>query len=193
MKKTIAILVSLCFLASMFGVVAYAVDTPYKDMTSIERFYLPEFQSEYINVGTNLEIDMSVYQGEGPFDFYGVRVLSVKKLYDQTDIGLQVFVYGVFWDINAHNDAYEVAEILEANENIDRVVTFSEYGNGDINKDSEVDQYDYILASRIYFGTYEASDVEMGYADMDDDGEITVYDYILIKRTYFGTYFPEND
>ena len=193
MKKTIAILVSLCFLVSMFGVVAYAVDTPYKDMTPNERYFLPEFQSEIIFVGTKIDLDLNAYRKNQKGDFYGVQIISIEKTHDATDIGIQLFAYRVVWDKTAHNDAYEVEEILESNADIFSVATFSLYGSGDVNKDGEVDQYDYILCSRLYFGTYEATDLEMGYADMEKDGEITVYDYILIKRCYFGTYSPVLD
>ena len=177
----------------MFGVVAYAVDTPYKDMTPDERKALPEFSDERIHLVTDIDLDLTEYQGEGPFDFYGAQIISIEKISDLTSVGINVFDYNVFWDRSAHKDALEVADILKEQEHISYMFTFSKYAVGDINSDDYVDQYDYILASRIYFGTYEASDVEMGYADRDNDGEITVYDYILIKRTYFGTYFPEND
>ena len=61
-------------------------------------------------------------------------------------------------------------------------------GNGDVNNDGVVNQYDYILVKRHYFGTRILSDGEMDNADVNKDGKVDQYDYILICRHYFGTY-----
>lgn len=59
---------------------------------------------------------------------------------------------------------------------------------GDINCDSKVDQYDYVLIMRDYFDTIELDDVQRTAADVNIDGIINQYDYILVKRYYFNTY-----
>ena len=59
---------------------------------------------------------------------------------------------------------------------------------GDINRDSKIDAYDYILCKRIYFDTYQPKMNELTLADVNSDGAVDMYDYILIKRHYFGTY-----
>ena len=59
---------------------------------------------------------------------------------------------------------------------------------GDVNADGAINQYDYILVKRHYFGTRLLSDSEIKPADVNGDGEVNQYDYILIKRHYFGTY-----
>ena len=61
-------------------------------------------------------------------------------------------------------------------------------GNGDVNGDGKVDQYDYILVKRHYFGTRTLTEAEMDSADVNKDGKVDQYDYILICRHYFGTY-----
>lgn len=61
---------------------------------------------------------------------------------------------------------------------------------GDVNGDQCVDQYDYIIAKRAYFGTYKMNSAEKSRADVDQNEIIDQYDYILIKRIYFGTYTP---
>ena len=58
---------------------------------------------------------------------------------------------------------------------------------GDVDGDGEITQYDYILAKRIYFGTYEPTEDELKRADVDGDGTVSVFDYIAIRRKYFGT------
>lgn len=60
---------------------------------------------------------------------------------------------------------------------------------GDFSADGVVNQYDYILAKRIYFGTYSLDYISSMVADIDGRGEegVTVYDYLLVKRHYFGT------
>ncbi len=59
---------------------------------------------------------------------------------------------------------------------------------GDINNDGDINQYDYILVKRHYFGTRYLTDDELARADVNSDGNVNQYDYILIKRHYFGTY-----
>lgn len=70
---------------------------------------------------------------------------------------------------------------------------FVNYGStsaklGDINKDSKVNQYDYILAKRIHFKNYTPTAEQKVLGDVDKDGDNDQYDYILIKRHHFGTY-----
>ncbi|MBE6682932.1 MAG: hypothetical protein E7595_02130 [Ruminococcaceae bacterium] len=59
---------------------------------------------------------------------------------------------------------------------------------GDVNQDGEIDQYDYLLVKRHYFGTRYLTEAEASLADVNADGAVNQYDYILIKRHYFGTY-----
>ncbi|MBR6562698.1 MAG: dockerin type I repeat-containing protein [Clostridia bacterium] len=59
---------------------------------------------------------------------------------------------------------------------------------GDVNFDGAINQYDYILVKRHYFGTRLLAEEEMQPADVNIDGEVNQYDYILIKRHYFGTF-----
>lgn len=69
--------------------------------------------------------------------------------------------------------------------------TFAEepqYLLGDANCDGTINQYDYILVKRHYFGTRYLTETEMLPADVNEDGTVNQYDYILIKRHYFGTF-----
>ncbi|MBR6563777.1 MAG: discoidin domain-containing protein, partial [Clostridia bacterium] len=61
-------------------------------------------------------------------------------------------------------------------------------GSGDVNNDGTINQYDYILVKRHYFGTRLLTDDEMSRADANADGTVNQFDYILICRHYFGTY-----
>ncbi len=67
-----------------------------------------------------------------------------------------------------------------------------EYTLGDVNADGAINQYDYILVKRHYFGTRTLSDAEMLPADVNTDEKVDQYDYILICRHYFGTYEIKN-
>ena len=58
---------------------------------------------------------------------------------------------------------------------------------GDVDGDGKITQYDYILAKRIFFGTYKPTEEEAKRADVDGDGKVSQYDYIAIKRKFFGT------
>ncbi|MBR6784382.1 MAG: dockerin type I repeat-containing protein, partial [Clostridia bacterium] len=64
----------------------------------------------------------------------------------------------------------------------------SAYLLGDVNSDGAINQYDYILVKRHYFGTRYLTDIEMLPADVNEDGKVDQYDYILICRHYFGTF-----
>ncbi len=59
---------------------------------------------------------------------------------------------------------------------------------GDVNDDGVIDQYDYILVKRYYFGTISLSPMQTLRADVNSDYVVDQYDYILISRHYFGTY-----
>lgn len=59
---------------------------------------------------------------------------------------------------------------------------------GDVNFDGAINQYDYILVKRHYFGTRLLTEEEMQPADVNIDSAVNQYDYILIKRHYFGTF-----
>ena len=59
---------------------------------------------------------------------------------------------------------------------------------GDANGDGVVDQYDYLMVRRYYFGTLDIADDDLAYADVNLDTVIDQYDYILLKRHYFGSY-----
>ena len=69
----------------------------------------------------------------------------------------------------------------------------TEYTLGDVNNDGAINQYDYILVKRHYFGTRILTDAEMKPADVNTDNKVDQYDYILICRHYFGTYVIKND
>ena len=59
---------------------------------------------------------------------------------------------------------------------------------GDVNNDGTIDQFDYLLVKRHYFGTRLLTDDELPRADVNVDGTIDQFDYILISRHYFGSY-----
>ena len=64
---------------------------------------------------------------------------------------------------------------------------------GDVNDDGAINQYDYILVKRHYFGTRTLSIAELERADVNYDGDVNQYDYILLCRHYFGTYTIQQD
>ena len=64
---------------------------------------------------------------------------------------------------------------------------------GDVNGNGVIDARDYLLAKRIYMGTYTPTAEELKRCDIDGDGKVTARDYLLIKRAYFGTYKPKGE
>ncbi len=59
---------------------------------------------------------------------------------------------------------------------------------GDVDGDGDIDQFDYLLVKRAYFGTYALDEDAQARADVDRSGEVDQMDYLCIKRAYFGTY-----
>ena len=190
MKRLLVMIISISLLLSMLLMSVSAFDTPYKELSRRERAELPEFQSFGVYLTTNIPLDITEYEGEGPFDLNGVEVKAVEFGSDATDFGIELYSYIVLVDEARYDSVYEAKEIWVENECVVAVATFSTYGNGDINANGEHDQYDYILSKRIYFETYAATALELGHADIDNDGEITARDYILSKGAYFGTMNP---
>lgn len=59
---------------------------------------------------------------------------------------------------------------------------------GDVNGDSNIDKFDYVLVKRSIVGNVELGDLESFASDVNKNGEADKYDYILIKRSILGTY-----
>ncbi|MBQ1205815.1 MAG: dockerin type I repeat-containing protein [Clostridia bacterium] len=59
---------------------------------------------------------------------------------------------------------------------------------GDVNKNGEVEKYDYIAVKRAVMKTLELDEQQVIAADVNKNGEVEKYDYILIKRHVMGTY-----
>ena len=62
----------------------------------------------------------------------------------------------------------------------------TDFGNGDINGDDEIDAADYILVKRHIIGNKPLGDDKVKRADINGDGEVDAADYILIKRHIIG-------
>lgn len=59
---------------------------------------------------------------------------------------------------------------------------------GDADGDSEISITDYILAKRIYFGTYNPTQRQISALALSNGEGVTMTDYIMLKRHYFGTF-----
>ena len=62
---------------------------------------------------------------------------------------------------------------------------------GDVNGNGEIDAGDYLMAKRIFLGTFEASGEQADRGDIDRNGRIDASDYLKIKRHFLGTYVIE--
>ena len=131
MKRLFVTIISISLSLSILLMSVSAFDTPYKELSRRERAELPEFQSFEVSLSTNIPLDITEYEGEGPFDLNGVRVKSVEFSFDATDIGIELYDYKVLVDEASYNSVYEAKEIWVENESVIGVVTFSTYGNGD--------------------------------------------------------------
>ena len=59
---------------------------------------------------------------------------------------------------------------------------------GDVNGDGKVDTKDYVIAKRIFLGTYNPTPEELARCDINGDGKFTATDYVMLKRMVLGTY-----
>lgn len=158
--------------------------SPYIGMTREELEVLHLFAPDEFTVYLDYELDLSEFEGEGKHYLYGVCVDTVSAIDTEED---SVFGYRIKLGEQDMPNCIAIW-VLECNKNVVAVEHESVYGNGDINSDNSIDQYDYILAKRMYLETYYPTDLELGNADVNCDSIIDVYDYILICRHYFGTY-----
>lgn len=62
------------------------------------------------------------------------------------------------------------------------------YMLGDVNRNGEIDKYDYILVKRAVMKTIKLNAEQLLAADVNKDGDVEKYDYILIKRHVMKTY-----
>ena len=137
----------------------------------------PNWMKVYLsNDGENFgeAIDVNMPEAEKNVGFYATATVNRAARYVRVEVSLNG-TFAFFNEIEVHGDKngidYE-----------------PEYTLGDVNDDGKVDQYDYILVKRHYFGTRVLSDAETKPADVNKDGKVDQYDYILICRHYFGTY-----
>ena len=59
---------------------------------------------------------------------------------------------------------------------------------GDVNKNGEIEKYDYIAVKRAVMGTLELDETQQKAADVNSKDGVEKYDYILIKRHVMGTF-----
>ena len=128
------------------------------------------------NDGTNFgeAIDVTMPETEKNVGFYATAAVNQSARYVRVEISLN----GTFAFLNE----------IEVHGDKNGTPVQPEYTLGDVNADGAINQYDYILVKRHYFGTRILSDAEMLPADVNEDNKVDQYDYILICRHYFGTY-----
>ncbi len=59
---------------------------------------------------------------------------------------------------------------------------------GDVNGDGKINSLDYLMAKRIFLGTYEPTAEQFWAADVDGDGFVGARDYLEIKRHALGSH-----
>lgn len=164
----------------------YPENSPYIGKTPEELENIHLLAPDEFTVYLKYELDLTEFEGEGKHYLFGVCIDTVSAI--ESDNGAYGYAIKLGKQMMTNSDAIWV---FECNDDVVSVDYKSDYGNGDINADGEVDPYDYILAKRMYFKTYLPYDEELGYADVNRDGNVDEYDYILIKRIHFGTYVIE--
>ncbi|MBR5278420.1 MAG: N-acetylmuramoyl-L-alanine amidase [Clostridia bacterium] len=93
--------------------------------------------------------------------------------------------YATNWLLNQQNLA--MLAMLEADIIAQKYGLEKPFIKGDVNGNGKLDPRDYILAKRIYFGTYTPTEDELRRCDINGDGKVTARDYLLIKRAVLGS------
>ncbi len=177
--------------------------TPLEDYKENMRYYIDECKKigakVIVNVPTPVVDSIYLTRHEAaPFEPYG-GPNGLLSLYAQAAIEVAIEKNVVYVDLNARflktedytrffpdgvhpsDTGYKIyGETVNA--------VFERIWIGDLNDDGAVDQYDYILSRRHYFGTITLDEKMLVRADVNCDEKVDMYDYILICRHYFGTY-----
>ena len=127
------------------------------------------------------ELDMEQFGGEEKGKLFGVGIERIEKIASEDG-----FSYSI--TVDSALDSWIVKRAFECADGITSVKAFSKYGNGDVNKDGEVDKFDYIFVKRLCLGTVKGLISQLGSSDVNRDGTIDKFDYILVKRQVLGTY-----
>ena len=134
------------------------------------------FASNVVNANAEKELDL---------ERLGIKLGSVEETETQDGFRYDLTVY-TSWPM------WLVKSIFESDGEISSVESFSTYGDGDVNKDGDVDACDYVLIKRLCMNTYKGVISQLGSSDFNGDGEVGARDYMLIKRYVLGTYkIPE--
>ncbi len=162
----------------------YIDDSPFVGMNKVELAEHYLFVSDEFTLCLNEELDLAEFEGEGPNYLYGVCVETISRVESEDE---DSFVYNIklgkqyMWNCDA-------LTVFECNDNVISVRYTSDYGNGDIDNDGDIDVSDYILVKRMCLRTYMPTYNELGYADVNMDSKVDVVDYILIKRHCLKTF-----
>lgn len=88
--KKLVVLLSLCVLIASFPFVVVADDsignisTSDDPITTPSDESIPEYVENQIVLATNYYVDLTQYEGNGPFDFHGVQITDIKQLFRET-------------------------------------------------------------------------------------------------------------
>ena len=177
--------------------------TPIEDYKENMRYFIDECKKIGARVIVNIptpvvdSIYLTRHEAE-PFEPYG-GPNGLVSLYSQAAREVAIEKNVVYCDLNALFLATDDYTKYFPDGVHPSAVGYTMYGDevvriferiwlGDLNDDGSVDQYDYILSKRHYFGTVTLDERTLVRADVNCDGSADQYDYILIRRHYFETY-----
>ena len=143
------------------------------------------------NVTAFADIALRAVSGSVKINGGTVTVTGITRAIDYSISGSFTVAEGLYIQASTTVDGALGEYVAENHSRYKKIVikpTASTVLKGDVNNDGAINQYDYILVKRHYFGTRYLTDDEMTRADVNSDGAVNQYDYILIKRHYFGTF-----
>lgn len=193
MKKICLILVCCVLLCSMNLSVSAS-------KTIVDDGVHPPYIADEIVLSTTYVIDLALYEGEGPFEFCGIPIVSIERTGNPAlltpEEELEMFkVVSYKITVVSGVDIFEAVDTLKNCEGVFEVGVNVLIGNAgpvisgdlaDVNCDGAVDAFDYLAIKAHYFGIDTLEGHQLQRADINVDGVVDIFDYMELKIMVMG-------
>jgi len=195
--KKISFILMLCLLMTAVSVPVFAVEAPATEEWPFEPDI--DYKAGEVLVNTLYVVDLSQYEGEGPFDFHGIAVTSIEDIYQDiidSQSHFDRFGYCTYkLTLDSSVSVKEAIEVLNAVPEIEEAyINYLVYipedcppnwQKGDIQRDGSVDTFDCLAIKSHYFGKTVLKDLPLQRADVNKDGVVDIFDYMEVKTICF--------
>lgn len=132
MRRKLCLVLTLCLLFSAFSLCANA----YYHEEEYEAYEGWSFVKGEITIVTTEKLDMTAFEGEGPFDFFGISIVEIEDFYARYEDIINTDKGGYIIKVAPEVDTVEALQQLSEAEGIERA--FFDYW---VKPDNDYDQY----------------------------------------------------